>query len=447
MADNRQSHAGGFGALIAVCLTALSSGTGRADDAEIFARFCNGPDTSPGRRVAACGELLASPGLRPAMASVAYNNRGSGHLQNGDLDKAMADFNKAISLNPDHAHAYFNRGSTRIQMRRMEQAIADFDTAIRLKPDFAAAFNNRGIARRHAGRIEDAIKDYDQAIRLNPADSRAPHNRDLAIVARSSQAAPAKPKGAGTAAKATAGPAPVPKVAAATPESDGKAIASTSKARPDAPKRPKAAGTNEAQAYFNRGTVHVSKGEFDLAVASYDEAIRLNPEYAFAYYNRGMAQFHNGNNEHAIADYTDAIRLRPQYANAYHARANAYYRMGLFAEAGDDYEATIRIRPDNVEAYNNFAWLLATAPSPSDRDGGRAVTLARHAVSLRRSPFHLGTLAASFARVGLFVEAVAMQQQAIAMMQSEQDDPQLLQEFQSRLKLYRQGKPYETASQ
>ena len=58
------------------------------------------------------------------------------------------------------------------------------------------------------------------------------------------------------------------------------------------------------------------------AIDDYDEAIRLDPQFASAYYNRGLAYQRLGQSERAIKDFNEAIRLNPQYAAAYNNRAN-----------------------------------------------------------------------------------------------------------------------------
>src|SRR5262249_19838876 len=59
-------------------------------------------------------------------------------------DKAVADFSKAIELQPDHAVAWYNRGNAYRGLGQPAQAVADYSKAIELKPDFAEACNNLG---------------------------------------------------------------------------------------------------------------------------------------------------------------------------------------------------------------------------------------------------------------------------------------------------------------
>ena len=72
--------------------------------------------------------------------------RGSIWRDRGSLDRALADFDKAIQLDPNFAPAHNNRGLAWYDKKNYERAIASFDQAIKLSPTFARAFVNRGNA-------------------------------------------------------------------------------------------------------------------------------------------------------------------------------------------------------------------------------------------------------------------------------------------------------------
>ena len=65
-------------------------------------------------------------------------------------------------------------------------------------------------------------------------------------------------------------------------------------------------------------------GQYDQAIADYNEDIEINPRDAVAYYNRGIAYGLHGQYDQAIADYTKAIEINPRDADAYYNRGNAY---------------------------------------------------------------------------------------------------------------------------
>lgn len=68
------------------------------------------------------------------------------HAGCGNYDRALADYDEAIRLNPKDANAFYNRGVTHAMKYDNDRAIADYDEAIRLNPKDAKAFNNRGFA-------------------------------------------------------------------------------------------------------------------------------------------------------------------------------------------------------------------------------------------------------------------------------------------------------------
>ena len=92
---------------------------------------------------------------------------------------------------------------------------------------------------------------------------------------------------------------------------------------------------------------YAKKGEFDKAIADYNEAIRLDPKHATTYYNRGLTYGKKGDHDKAIADFTEAIRLNPKDAEAYYSRGCTYGEKGDHDKAITDYTAAIRINPKN----------------------------------------------------------------------------------------------------
>ena len=65
-----------------------------------------------------------------------------------------------------------------------------------------------------------------------------------------------------------------------------------------------------------RGIAYSAKGDYDQAIADYNQAIRLNPNYGMAYYNRGSAYADKRDYDRAIADFEVALRINPNDANA-----------------------------------------------------------------------------------------------------------------------------------
>jgi lipoprotein NlpI len=103
------------------------------------------------------------PKLAPA-----YTGRGIAYEKKGDHDRAIADYSKAIELDPKDAHSYYHRGNAYERKGEYDRAIADFDKAIELNPKLAGAYNNRGIVHFVNQDYDHAIADYNEAIRLDP---------------------------------------------------------------------------------------------------------------------------------------------------------------------------------------------------------------------------------------------------------------------------------------
>ena len=150
-----------------------SKGKGNGGGARLTgARADGGADCTKGSedtRIKGCsgiiesGRLFGKPISKGNLAST-YYNRGVAYKNTGRYDRAIADYTKAIKLNPKHAYGYHNRGITYSDKGDYDRAIADYDKAIGLNPKYASAYFNRGVAYGDKGDYERAIADYTQAI-------------------------------------------------------------------------------------------------------------------------------------------------------------------------------------------------------------------------------------------------------------------------------------------
>lgn len=111
---------------------------------------------------------------------LAYNNRGISYHMQGQYSEALTEYHKAIELNPRYADAYNNRGITYHVLGRYNEALVEYNTAIKLNPKYADAYLNRGMTYHALGRYHEALVEYNRSIELNPRNAYAYECRAMA---------------------------------------------------------------------------------------------------------------------------------------------------------------------------------------------------------------------------------------------------------------------------
>ncbi|MGD9633008.1 MAG: M56 family metallopeptidase [Pirellulales bacterium] len=160
---------------------------------------------------------------------------------------------------------------------------------------------------------------------------------------------------------------------------------------------------------------------------------------------RGFEALQANDKSKAIQEFSKAIAISPSETSALGGRAQAYNMGGQFAEAIGDYKRLVELGPDAFMSENNLAELLATSPNEADRDGARAVELAKRAVALAEAAKlpatsqaeFLDTLAAAQAEAGDFEAAVKTQREAI-----EKAPEGAKAKMRKRLEAYEAGKAW-----
>ncbi len=254
--------------------------------------------------------------LDPKDASV-YYNRGVANSKQGKYEEAIADYDKAIELDPKDASVYYNRGYAKDELKKYEEVIADYDKAIELDPNKVEAYINRGNTNYRQGKYEEAIADYDKAIELDPKDASVYYNRGYAKDELKKYE---------------------------------EAIADYDKAIELDP--------NKVEAYINRGNTNYRQGKYEEAIADYDKAIELDPNKVEAYYNRGVANSEQGKYDEAIKGYDKAIELDPNKVEAYFYRGITKAKQEKYEEALADYDKAIELNPQDPKAYYYKGLLL-----------------------------------------------------------------------------------------
>jgi tetratricopeptide (TPR) repeat protein len=160
-------------ALILIGASGLSTLSAVADDAD---RCVN---ASGREAIVACDRMIASGETGSRGRAVAYYHRGQAWLNTGEYDRAIADFDASIRLDPASAWTWNNRGTAWYFKGDRDRAFADFDAAVQRDPEYAIAWHNRGEVRKDKGDFNGAIADYSKAIGLDPSYTAAYVDRAL----------------------------------------------------------------------------------------------------------------------------------------------------------------------------------------------------------------------------------------------------------------------------
>lgn len=188
----------------------------------------------------------------------------------------------------------------------------------------------------------------------------------------------------------------------------------------------------------------LERGRYDLAIRYLTAALEggaKNEDAAYVHDLRGDAYLGKGDSARAAADYGRAVNFVPKNIAEYRMRAQTYEKMGNYKAAASDLAKGLTLSPDNRKALNSLAWLLATCPDGSVRDGRAAIRIGTKACELSgwKDSELIDTLAAAYATTGSFDRAVELQQQAL---QLRSIAPDTLRGMQERLVSYQKRKPY-----
>ena len=108
------------------------------------------------------------------------------------------------------------------------------------------------------------------------------------------------------------------------------------------------------EAHNNMGAVFQVQGKFEEAIAAFNKALLIKPDYAEAHYNFGIALQALGKLKEAEASYRQAIAFKPDYAEAHNNMGVTFKEQGKFDDAVAAYNKALLIKPDYAEAHYNM---------------------------------------------------------------------------------------------
>ena len=244
----------------------------------------------------------------------AWFNLGAMLRELDRFDEALAAFDRALALSPDHAEALYGRGIALRELGRPQEALAAFDRAIALRWRHPPSHYDRAVALRDLGQLEEALVAYDQAIAFNRDYAEAYNNRGNVLIELKHYDQALR--------------------------SFDRAIA----IRPD-----------YAEAWSNRSIALKALLRPEEALDSSLKALALRPDYADGHNNHGSALYEFQRLDEALASFDRAIALKPDLVEAHTNRGVLLHQLRRFEEANESFDRALMLRPDDAEAHFNQA--------------------------------------------------------------------------------------------
>ena len=190
------------------------------------------------------------------------------------------------------------------------------------------------------------------------------------------------------------------------------------------------------------GFALLQKGQWADAITHFQRALEAQPDSAATHNNLGMAFLQTGRAREAIPHLERALKTNPDQAETHNNLGYALLQTGQVDPALAHYQRALEIKPDYAAACNNLAWLLATFHQDSIRNGRRAVELATRAAQLTggNNLVILRTLAAAYAEAGRFPDAIQTADHALRAA-TAQDNLPMMNTLRRELTLYQSGQP------
>jgi tetratricopeptide (TPR) repeat protein len=340
---------------------------------------CAGSDDD--NAIAGCSKVIAR-GSKESRANlaIAYYNRGVSNHNKGDVEKALADYEAALALNPDYANPYNGRANIKADRGDLAGALTDYDQALKREPMNARFLRNRGLTHAKKDDLTAGLADLDRAVGLDPTSPLAVFNRGeifekqgdrvraladyrkaLALKTDFGEAKSAIARlQSGSATQAQAGPGTASRVgganssggdptweecASSTPETS---IAGCSQvlARGD-----KESVENRALAYRNRAISRHAKKDYAGAAADLEASLALQPDDPATLQTRGETLARQGRCDRAVEDFARVMQLEPKNPASYLGRSDC-------RRLAKDYDAAI------ADA-NQAVAIDAKSPGPS----------------------------------------------------------------------------------
>jgi len=243
----------------------------------------------------------------------ALNERALQNIKAGHSDEALADYKKAIEINPRDPSLYANLGALYVLMSRFDLANAAFEKALSIDPKHPRARYNKAAMLAQNNQIADAMRELNDILKDPQTASQDAYEARGVLLLKSG----------------------VPVQA----EQD-----LTNAIR---------LGARTDSIFMNRAVAKAMAGDMNGAIDDLDKAINLNPDAREAYINRALALLKVGRAKDALADADKAVSLGAEQSRPHLVRAQIYVALGRVDEALAEYDRLIEGNPNESMARLN----------------------------------------------------------------------------------------------
>jgi tetratricopeptide (TPR) repeat protein len=336
----------------------------------------------------------------------AHFNYGVFLFDHGRVDEAIVQYQQALAVLPNDFDAHTNLGVSLFDRGRVDEATVHYRRAIEIQPRTATARYNLGLVLASQGRTAEAIENYREALKIKPNFGRAHANLGVSLL------------------------------------DCGRIDEAMTECRKALEIDP-----GNADAHTNLGNALLVRGQLDEAITEYRQALEIKPDHVKAHNNLGYALAGEGRFDEAVEDYRKALEIEPNFPQASRNLNDALSKRKRILKMLAQQRELLRLHPDDAILLNDTAWVLATNPNASVRDGAEAIELAQRAVGLSggRQPAILGTLAAAYAEARRFPEALQAAHKALDLATRQNQRP-LSESIKAKIRLYESGTPYREPS-
>lgn len=247
-------------------------------------------------------------------SSQLHDYLGATFAEQGETDRAIAEFREALRIRPDCVEALSDLGAALDGSGRTVEALEALEKAHRLRPTSPKVSLNLGGALVHAGRADEAIALYREAIRLQPAFANLHFGLGVALLLQ---------------------------------RRVDEAIAALDRAVELRPQY--------AEAFAAIGGARVLQNRQDDAVDAYRRAVQLDPGHSAARIGLGLALARIGRLAEAVAQLQQAVARDPGNPETHHVLGAVLAAAGRPREASAEFEQVLRLRPDHAQARTALA--------------------------------------------------------------------------------------------